>query len=379
MSTPRTTIFSPDSVLIERLQSTLREAGFADSPAAVPHYPSNAELSQAIDATEQGTPVVFVDMVDQEKALRLVRKGARENPKALIIAANGTRQLSALARAKEAGVWGYLVDPLDLGPLSEHFGVGTSSSGSQPSNRLVSFLPAQGGNGASTVATHVATAVASRLGGSTLLMDCDFHSGAIAFQLGLDAGCSIAYALREPPKTLQAWDECTCAWEQLRVLVGPGDPDEAMGAAANTDQLLDSATIFHSCSIADLAGPVDTSSAQILKRSDRIYVVSTPEITSLHIAKRKAERMRRIGIADERVRLLLNRVGAQGSLDIARAGEVVGLPVEWTVENDYQAVRSAAWKGGLVPGDTKLGSQMRHLGLQIIDELEMRKDEAIAA
>ncbi len=366
-------------MLIERLQTALREAGFSDAPQSVDHYPSDEELKQAIASGEPGTPVVFVDMDREEQALRLVQKGSKSESGALMIAANGARQLSALVRAKEAGAWGYLVDPLDLAPLAEHLGVGTPSPDSRHPNRLVSFLPAQGGNGASTVAMHVATAVASELGGSTLLVDCDFHSGAIAFQLGLDAECSIARALQDPPKTSQAWDACTCAWEQLRVLVGPADPDEAMGASVFTDQLLDSATNFYSCSMADLAGPVDTSSAQILKRSDRIYVVSTPEITSLHIAKRKADRMRRIGIADERVRLLVNRVGAQGGLDADRAGEVVGLPVEWTLENDYKAVRSAAWKGGLVPSDTKLGSQMRHLGLQIVEELEIRKLEAIAA
>ena len=379
MSTPRTIIFSPDSALIERLQTALREAGFAESPQTVGHYPSNDELSQAIADGEQGTPVVFVDMDEEEKALGLVRHAAASNSEALMIASNGTRQLAALVRAKEAGAWGYLVDPLDLAPLAEHFHVGASKPDSERTNRLVSFLPAQGGNGASTVATHVATAVAAELSGSTVLMDWDFHSGAIAFQLGLSGECSIARALQDLPKSAEAWDACTCDWEGLRVLVGPADPDDAMGASVYTDQLLDSAVKFHSCSIADLPGPVDTSSAQILKRSDRIYMVSTPEITSLHIAKRKADRMRRIGIPDERVRLLVNRVGAQGGLDAERAGEVVGLPVEWTLENDYNAVRSAAWKGGLVPVETKLGSQMRHLGLQIVEELEIRRAETVAA
>ena len=52
--------------------------------------------------------------------------------------------------------------------------------------------------------------------------------------------------------------------------------------------------------------------------------------------------MRRIGVSEDRIRLLVNRVGALGGLKAERAGALVGLPVEWILDNDYLAVRDAA-------------------------------------
>ena len=169
MSFSRTTIFSPDSELVGRLQSALDEAGFGAPAVAQDHYPSAAELTDAIASEGPNPPVVFVDMQDEQQALRLVRKALAKNSKAVMIAANGERRLSALVRAKEAGAWGYIVHPIDLAPLAEPLRV--KAVATRLPRRVVSFLPAQGGNGSSTVATHVATSIAEAFGNSTVLLD----------------------------------------------------------------------------------------------------------------------------------------------------------------------------------------------------------------
>jgi Flp pilus assembly CpaE family ATPase len=114
----------------------------------------------------------------------------------------------------------------------------------------------------------------------------------------------------------------------------------------------------------------------ILRAADRIYLVCTPEITSLHLAKRKIDRMRSLGIPSDKLRLLLNRSGSNRGLDAHRIEKITGVPVQWALDNDYKAVAEAALRGGLVPANTALAQQLEQLGELILNEFGAAKGAA---
>ena len=123
------------------------------------------------------------------------------------------------------------------------------------------------------------------------------------------------------------------------------------------------------------------SSAEALELADQIYLVCTPEITSLHLAKRLIDRIRRLGAPGERVRLLVNRVGSWGALETEQIKRVVGVDVEWALDNDYAAVRQASWSGGPISTASALRAQIDQLADQIITQFELPavREEALLA
>jgi MinD-like ATPase involved in chromosome partitioning or flagellar assembly len=234
-------------------------------------------------------------------------------------------------------------------------------------SKLVCFLPVQGGNGSSTVSLHVAEAISHHLNKRVLLADFDFHSGTLAFRLGLKPEHTFVDVFKwEQPET-GAWDKVVCPWKQLDVLVAP--PSNASIRPQSMDRLPDifmSALRRYPYVVVDHPDAIYSSSRHILTMSDLVYLVCTPEITSLHLARRKVQQIRAMGVPGERLRLIVNRTGSWGSLGLEDVGKIAGVPVSWALMNDYAALRDAVWNGGLVQEGSGLARQLRELGWSIM-------------
>jgi Flp pilus assembly CpaE family ATPase len=370
----RIVIASRDSGAASELADGLREVGFEREPERVDSFPSRLELRNLLHG-EVPVAAILLDYSEEQSALQCLRDVRAVRPDTLTVMFNGSRRLSSLVKAKQGGVWGYLTDSSDLSQLADHFGLAPSIPEEPKTGVLVGFIPAQGGSGASTVCLHVAQKIAGDRPGDTLLVDCDLHTGTVAFQLGLEPRKTLLNALDDP--SVENTRASVSRWGDLEVLVGPPDPDRIFnGPLDHMAQLLEAARQAYGFVIADLPAPIYTSTIGILRAADRIYLVCTPEITSLHLAKRKIDRMRNLDVDMGRVRLLLNRSGSNRGLDAAQIERITGIPVQWALDNDYRAVTQAALRGGLVPKDTALSQQLEHLGALILDELDGAKSPA---
>ncbi len=232
---------------------------------------------------------------------------------------------------------------------------------------MVCFLPVQGGNGASTVSLHVAEAISHHLNERVLLADFDFHSGTLAFRLGLKPAHTLGDVFESNQNNDQLWDSVVCRWKKLDVLVAP--PSNSAIHPLGLDRLPDifgSALDRYPYVIVDHPDAIYSSSRYILTMSDLVYLVCTPEITSLHLARRKVQQIRAMGVASERLRLIVNRAGSWGSLGVGDVGKIVGVPVSWALNNDYAALRDAVWNGGLVQDGSELARQLRELGWSVM-------------
>ena len=232
---------------------------------------------------------------------------------------------------------------------------------------LVCFLPVQGGNGASTVSLHVAEAISHHLNERVLLADFDFHSGTLAFRLGLKPVHTLGDVFEWGQNKDQLWEKVVCRWKKLDVLVAP--PSNSSIHPHGLDKLPDifrSALDRYPYVIVDHPDAIYSSSQQILTLSDLVYLVCTPEITSLHLARRKVQQIRAMGVPGERLRLIVNRAGSWGSLGVQDVGKIVGVPVSWALNNDYAALRDAVWNGGLVQDGSELAKQLRELGWSVM-------------
>jgi pilus assembly protein CpaE len=219
-------------------------------------------------------------------------------------------------------------------------------------------MPVQGGNGASTVALHVAQALARDPDAKSVLFDFDFHSGTIAFRLRLKAQHTVADLLQADSISEADWGHFTTLSNGFHVLVAPpSNTAITVEMLGRIPAALEAARQAFQFAVVDLPDPLFSSSRAILKMSDRVYLVCTPEITSLHLARRKVQQLRDAGVENDRLGLLVNRVGAWGSFQPSEVQRVVGVPVVWTLDNDYASLHDATLAGGLVADDSSLGKQ----------------------
>ena len=370
-------IISPDELLAGTLSRGLAAADVCARPTALSYYPEIFEIGALIDSSSDSVAVVLVDLTGQSRALDLIRHLRETHPGVVTLAVDRAPSRASFNGATEAGAWGYLAPPFDIGPLAEHFQLrahdkkaqlassenAVASAGAEPETepgqgRLISFMPVQGGNGASTISVHVAEAIARDQAAKVLLMDFDFHSGTVAFRLRLKPEHTIAELLKQSDLSSGDWGRLATVFNGFHVLVAPpSNVAVSVDMLARIPAALESARRNYTYAIADLPDPLFSSSRAILKMSDRVYLVCTPEITSLHLARRKAQQLRDAGVPNDRLGLLVNRVGAWGSFQPSEVQRVVGAAVVWTLDNDYASLHEATLAGGLVAESSSLSKQ----------------------
>jgi Flp pilus assembly CpaE family ATPase len=145
-----------------------------------------------------------------------------------------------------------------------------------------------------------------------------------------------------------------------------------------TASLFTSATRTYPYVLVDLPTALYSSCRDLVISSDAVYLVSTPEVMSLHLAKRRAGELLDLGLSKDAIRLVLNRVGGKKSLKPEDVEEMVGVPVTATIENDYSAFTDAYMKGSLVRPDSRVGRQMASLAGKIMGTEEKPAEEPAA-
>ena len=121
----------------------------------------------------------------------------------------------------------------------------------------------------------------------------------------------------------------------------------------------------------DLASSLDEFSVALMRESRRIFLVTTPEILPLHMAKARVGSLKNLGLLD-RVSLLLNRK-TRNELTDADVAKLVGVPVAFTFSNDYAGVQGAILNAAPVPHESPLGQSILNLAHSMAPHLEALK------
>jgi len=104
----------------------------------------------------------------------------------------------------------------------------------------------------------------------------------------------------------------------------------------------------------------------ILDESKKIYLVCTPEIPSLHLAREKYLYLKRLELHD-RVCILLNRCQKRPLISPDQIEQLLGVPVTMTFPNDYQGVHRALTFGRWVDPTSELGRQFTVLAQTMLE------------
>jgi pilus assembly protein CpaE len=359
------TIFWPDSPLASELCGVMTSRGFARAPKMLVKYPSVQEVGDTLQPAKT-SQVVVVGLTEQQHALELIQEVSRSRPEIVVAAADRAREPEAVIAAMRAGATEFLAPPFDLQHLQAAVNKRPKVAGERTVGRLTAVLPARGGSGASMVAVHLASSIRQLSKSRVLLVDFDFQAGSIAFRLGVNPEFTLADALGRIDMIDELWERLAQQGEGFEVLAAPASfkslPLENLG---RLPELFLSAIRTYSNVVVDMPPGMFSASEYVLDLADHIYLVTTPEVVALHLARRRVTELLEMRVPKEKIRLVVNRIDSKQPLREKEIEQAVGLPVTRSLPNDYTTVSSATLKGLLIGQDTGLGRQLHNLARQI--------------
>ncbi len=364
-------VICPDQELSARLEEALAATGHVSVVRVMDRYPGAVELVRSLRV--QGAEILFLSFDSVAEALDTVKALEGEASSVQVIAIHRQMDPEVLRESMRSGVREFLVDPFDHHAVKESLVHIKALLERRPvsfesTNDIFSFLPSKAGAGASTLALNVSAALARKPGTSVLLSDFDLNSGMMRFMMKLSNTYSVTDAIENSSRMDdQLWPQLVSKFEQLEVLnAGPVNPSYRIEPGQIRNLV---AFIRRNYKVVcfDLSGNLERYSIELMQESKRVFMVCTPEVSSLHLAREKLQFLKKIDLHNQ-VSILLNRVPKKPLFTKSQVEDILGAPVATIFPNDYHGVNSALTKGTVVTLASELGRAIAHFGDSLVEE-----------
>jgi pilus assembly protein CpaE len=372
-------VICPDSELAERLQDVLTETNQVTIVRDLDHYPPIDELMRYVRA--QAPQVIFLSAESQPQAIEIIKSIELEAPGLQMVAIGKDLESQVLLSIMRAGVREFLAVPFDAQVFRESIGRVAELVQKRPAvlettEHVYTFLPSKQGVGASTVALNTAVALSRMMKNEVLLMDLDLTSGILGFMLKLGVGHSVVEAAENSHNLDESlWTQLVSSSGGLDVMqAGRLNPSYRI-EASQIRILIDFARRHYKAICLDLSGNLERYSVETMLESKKIFLIVTPEIPSLHLAREKLAFLASLDLSD-RVSVLLNRSQKRSLITNEQIESLLGVKVAMNLSNDYQGVHRALQAGRSVESATELGKQFSGLANTILDRKPVREADS---
>ncbi len=357
-------IISADRRIHDEIASALNGNADIETIWTLGEYPDRESLSDIGKAT--GGCVVFLDFSDPIRAKAVAAELDSSYPMATAIAVNSATHPQNLIELMQLGIREVVACPVSAADVAGAFGrvarkSKTPAGAEDEGGHLYAFLPSKPGAGATTLAAHGAAAAARLTNQRTLLIDFDFRLGMTSFLFKLHGAHSVLDALAGHAQLdAQLLDRMVCRRGMLDILgsapVEFGGVNPESGAIA----LVDLARQSYRTICVDLPGEMREYEVETLHRAKECFLVTTPDIGALHMAKRKAEILRTLGI-ENKVSVIMNRMDSRGAMPIRDVEAILQLPVRFSVSSSEQQIAAATQAGEALEGRSPLVAQIENI------------------
>jgi pilus assembly protein CpaE len=230
---------------------------------------------------------------------------------------------------------------------------------------LLAFLPAKAGSGTSTIALNTAMALARMPDMKVLLSDMDLNSGMLGFMLKIESPATI-YEAAEHSSRLDEhlWPQLVSKIGGIDLLAaGRLDPQSRVDPM-QIRHILSFARRFYKALCVDLSGNMEKFSLEVMQEAKQVFLVCTPEIPALHLARKKIQLLHSLDLGD-RICVLLNRSQKRPLITTEQIQQLLGVAVYQELPNDYRGVHNALTLGKAVDPNTELGKQFTRLAQRV--------------
>lgn len=312
-----------------------------------------SEVPSTLDATRSGVliigPSLVADAVFEPAAL-----AARSRRVAVIIISEAV-DTTLMRRAMRAGV----VDVVAANDEEDEFKralahawetageadllVATSEQVCAPLARVITVFGTKGGVGKSVLATNLGVALATTTGKRVAVVDLDLEFGDVAIMLGMKPERTIHDAI----DAIDRLDHEMLAGlmqrhsSGLEALLAPVRPEDAEGiSTAAVERVFDLVSRAYDYVVVDTCPAFTEPVLAALDRSDAIYLMTTMDLPSIKNTRVSLQKLRQLGLADGRVRLVLNRSGSKVLLEPGEVAKAIGGDIFAHIPSDRVVPRS---------------------------------------
>src|SRR5579863_4532459 len=366
----RAMVICSDGSLKQKLDSILNEIGLVSTVRNLERYPNTTELVRSIRAS--APHMIFLDVESLPKALELAKEVEKHAPGVQVMAISAVCNPQVLLELMRAGVREFAAAPFERQGFTESLmRIGEALQAKpieiETTDNVFSFLPSKAGVGTSTIALNTAMAFSRIPNSSTLLSDFDLNSGMIRFMLKLDNRFSVTDAVEHSAEMDESlWPQMVTTVQKLDVLhAGKLQPDYRI-EPTQVRHLVEFMRRNYNALCFDLSGNLEKYSVEIMHESKKIFLVCTPEIPSLHLAREKYLYLKQLDLG-ERVSILLNRCQKRSLISPQQIEQLLGVPIYMTFPNDYQGVQRAMTSGRWVETGSELGRQFSALASSMLE------------
>lgn len=363
-------IISPDQLMGQELEQHLTQLRMVRVERSLSKYPDLQELGRTIRA--HSPEVIFIDIQSMRDAVSIATMAESALPGVQQVAITRKVNPQDLIELMRVGVREFLACPFGEKELYDAYARIKDALAKRPiqsteSEFVYSFLPAKPGVGASTIAMNVAHSCSALGNCKALLADLDLNSGMQRFMLKLDNDYCLTDATENAEKMdVQLWTQLVSSLGDLDILhsgrLNPGYRIEPGQLTA----LMNFIRRMYKVVCLDLSGNMEKYSLEAMQESRRVFLVTTPEIASLHLARERFHYLKSVELSD-RVNLLVNRGQKRSTISNEQIEDLLGIRVLATFPNDYQGVSRALTLGKAVDAGSELGQQFHQLALAAVD------------
>lgn len=372
----RGAIICPDADLTAQLDQALQQLGRVGVVRVLDHYPNTVEVSRLLRSA--GPHIVFLSTEAMTTAAEIIRRIEETAPGVQVIAVSRRPDPEVLLEVMRAGVREFVSLPFERQDLYDAVTHASQLLEQRPpaftqSDLVFSFLPSKAGVGASTIALNLAMAISRTHNMRAALSDFDMSSGMLRFMLKLDSEYAVADAIEHAAEMdEELWTQLITSIENLDVLhAGKLNPNLRI-EPTQVRHLIDFMRRNYGAMCFDLSGNLERYSLEIMRESKRIFLVCTPEIPSLHLAREKYAFLKTLSLED-RVCVLVNRMSKRPLITPGQIQQILGLPVLMSLPNDYPGVSRALTAGRPVDPKSALGEHFGRLATALLQKKALQQ------
>ena len=351
-------------VLHSRVEST-NLARTVLSHVGFPAGPGDTVLRQLLDQRAE-VVLVNIDPQNPQRAIRTIELIHANIPGVTIFAIGEMNQPTNIVSAMRAGAREFLDHASSREALIEAFtrfsATLSRAQRSASRARVLTFLNAKGGAGATTTAVNTAVALQETHGRVVLV---DFAPiGHAALQLNLRPQFTIIDALQN----LHRMDGSlldglmTPYRNGLHLLAGAQQPHNAVPTASELARLFDLLVNQYHFVVLDCSGRMDGMMQMICDLSNAVLLVTQTDVVSLWSAGRIYAFLQE-GAGRDRLRIVINRYKKIPGFTDEDVEKATNCKVLWKVPNNFQLVAPAIDKGSPVAaqGNHEIGRSYQGL------------------
>src|SRR5216683_736086 len=193
----------------------------------------------------------------------------------------------------------------------------------------------------------LASCLAERAPGRTILIDLDTRQSDVATFLNLRPTYSVVDALENPDRLDASFLQGLVVRHTsgLVVLPGPTRLERGQLVAEQVQVMLEMVRSHFDHVVLDLRHDLDPGTIAALEASDNILFLTSLTVSALRSGAAGLAAFRHLGLNPQRVKVVIMREGTGEDVTPKHAHETLGVPIHWRTPSDYPTVVSAINSG----------------------------------